>query len=314
MFVSCFFFSYFFYLLFFFLPLKTMDVSAFLKEFKRARKESGDGVPVDGEESAGAAGVTNAFLQNATKSGRILSQDDSGESEQSISDCDEERAPPSCLGSKRQRYDAFWRRAQEGGVGRTRESFTEMKTYRTNQSLKMDSSIPNATIRRITHSIPSRAAAKGGGASTVNKLRDELLRKKNSLSQSLVMREHTGSRFVDDSRDCALSTCAEDFLVCVDDLIAPENTAMDQSPFLIEDRAAQLQAKNEGDVDTVITKNITEQQQSSPLPPPVEVEVCHEKSRTERVSLFARAKMYSSATAPVLNRESEVLNTRKFLK
>ncbi|EAN90369.1 hypothetical protein Tc00.1047053504229.37 [Trypanosoma cruzi] len=50
------------------------------------------------------------------------------------------------------------------------------------------------------------------------------------------------------------------------------------------------------------------------LLPPVEVEVCHEKPRTERVSLFARAKMYSSATAPVVNRESEVLNTRKVLK
>ncbi|EAN81281.1 hypothetical protein, conserved, partial [Trypanosoma cruzi] len=57
-------------------------------------------------------------------------------------------------------------------------------------------------------------------------------------------------------------------------------------------------------------------QQSSSLllPPPVRVEVRHEKPRNERVSLFARAKMYSGATATVVNRESEVLNTRKFLK
>ncbi|EKF98117.1 hypothetical protein TCSYLVIO_010989, partial [Trypanosoma cruzi] len=135
------------------------------------------------------------------------------------------------LRSKRQRCDAFWRRTQEGGLGRTREFFTEIKTYRTNRCPKTDSSIPNATVRRATHSIPLRVAAKRGGASTVNKLRDELLRKKNSLNQSLVVREHTGSCFADDSRECALSTGAEEFLVCVDDLIAPENTAMDQSPF-----------------------------------------------------------------------------------
>ncbi|PBJ74428.1 hypothetical protein BCY84_12548 [Trypanosoma cruzi cruzi] len=220
------------------------------------------------------------------------------------------------LRSKRQRYDAFWRRTQEGGLGRTRESFTEIKTYRTNRCLKTDSSIPNATVRRATHFIPLRAAAKRGGASTVNKLRDELLRKKNSLNQSLVVREHTGGCFADDSRECALSTGAEDFLVCVDDLIAPENTTMDQSPFLVEDRAVQLQAKNEGDVATATPKYSTEEQQSSslPPPPPVEEELCHEKPRTERVSLFARAKMYSGATAPVVSRESEVLNTRKFLK
>ncbi|EAN97889.1 hypothetical protein, conserved [Trypanosoma cruzi] len=86
--------------------------------------------------------------------------------------------------------------------------------------------------------------------------------------------------------------------------------------FWVEDRAAQLQAKNEGDVATATSKYSTEEQQSSSLPPlpPVEVEVCHEKPRTERVSLFARAKMYSGATATVVNRESEVLNTRKFLK
>ncbi|PBJ70934.1 hypothetical protein BCY84_17783 [Trypanosoma cruzi cruzi] len=294
-----------------------MDVSAFLKEFKRARKESGDSVPLGGEESAGAAGVTNAFSQNATKTiGRISSPDDSGESEQSISDREAEDAPPSYLRSKRQRCDAFWRRTQEGGLGRTRECFTEIKTYRTNRCLKTDSSIPNATVRRATHYIPLRVAAKRGGASTVNKLRDELLRKKNSLSQSLVVREHTGGCFADDSRECALSTGAEDFLVYVDDLIAPENTAMDQSPFLVEDRAAQLQAKNEGDVATATPKYSMEEQQSSflPPPPPVEVEVRHEKPRTERVSLFARAKIYSGATAPVVNRESEVLNTRKFLE
>ncbi|KAF8282595.1 hypothetical protein TcYC6_0023650 [Trypanosoma cruzi] len=74
-----------------------MDASAFLKEFKRARKESGGSVPLGGEENAGAAGVTNAFSQNATTSGRILSQDDSGESEQSISDREAEHAPPSYL-------------------------------------------------------------------------------------------------------------------------------------------------------------------------------------------------------------------------
>ncbi|EAN89236.1 hypothetical protein, conserved [Trypanosoma cruzi] len=86
--------------------------------------------------------------------------------------------------------------------------------------------------------------------------------------------------------------------------------------FWVEDRAAQLQAKNEGDVATATPKYSTEEQQPSSLPPlpPVEVEVCHEKPRTERVSLFARAKMYSGATATVVNRESEVLNTRKFLK
>ncbi|PWU95299.1 hypothetical protein C3747_269g12 [Trypanosoma cruzi] len=257
-----------------------MDVSAFLKEFKRARKESGDSVPLGGEESAGAAGIANAFSQNATTSGRILSPDDSGESEQCISDREAEDAPPSYLRSKRQRYDAFWRRTQEGGSGRTRESFTEIKTYRTNQFLKTDSSIPNATVRRATHSIPLRVAAKRGGASTVNKLRDELLRKKNSLNQSLVVREHTDSCCADDSRECALSTGAEGFLVCVDDLIAPENTTMDQSPFLVEDHAAQLQAKNEGDVATATPKYSTEEQQSSSLPPPlppVEVELCHEK-------------------------------------
>ncbi|KAF8279199.1 hypothetical protein TcYC6_0019780 [Trypanosoma cruzi] len=141
--------------------------------------------------------------------------------------------------------------------------------------------------------------------------------KKNSLYQSLVVREHTGSCCADDSRECALSTGAEEFLVCVDDLIAPENTTMDQSLFLVEDRAAKLQAKNEGDVATATPKYSTEEQQSSSLPPPlppVEAEVCHEKPRTERVSLFARAKMYSGATAAVGNRESEVLNTRKFLK
>ncbi|PBJ68529.1 hypothetical protein BCY84_21527 [Trypanosoma cruzi cruzi] len=294
-----------------------MDVSAFLKEFKRARKESGGSVPFGGEESAVAAGVTNAFSQNATKKiGRILSPDDSGESEQSISDREAEDAPPSYLRSKRQRYDAFWRRTQEGGLGRRRESFTEIKTYRTNQCPKTGSSIPNATVRRATHSIPLRVAAKRGGASTVNKLRDELLRKKNSLNQSLVVREHTGGCFADDSRECALGTGAEDFLVYVDDLIAPENTTMDQSPFLLEDRAAQLHAKNKGDVATATPKYSTEEQQSSslPPPPPVEEELCHEKPRTERVSLFARAKMYSGATAPVVNRESEVLNTRKFLE
>ncbi|KAF8278734.1 hypothetical protein TcBrA4_0107460 [Trypanosoma cruzi] len=75
-----------------------MDVSAFLKEFKRARKVSGDSVPFGGEESAGAAGVTNAFSQDATKTiGRILAPDDSGESEQSISDREAEDAPPSYL-------------------------------------------------------------------------------------------------------------------------------------------------------------------------------------------------------------------------
>ncbi|EKG07626.1 hypothetical protein TCSYLVIO_001242 [Trypanosoma cruzi] len=92
---------------------------------------------------------------------------------------------------------------------------------------------------------------------------------------------------------------------------------MDRSPFFwVEDRAAQLQAKNEGDVATATPKYSTEEQRSSslPPPPPVEVEVRHEKPRTERVSLFARAKMYSGATAPVVNRGSEVLNTRKFLK
>ncbi|KAF8286897.1 hypothetical protein TcBrA4_0026670 [Trypanosoma cruzi] len=100
-------------------------------------------------------------------------------------------------------------------------------------------------------------------------------------------------------RECALSTGAEEFLVCVDDLIAPENTTMDQSPFLVEDRAAQLQAKNEGDVATATPKYSTEEQQSSSLPPsPLLRWKCAMRNpRTERVSLFARAKMYSGATA-----------------
>ncbi|RNC38222.1 hypothetical protein TcCL_NonESM12548 [Trypanosoma cruzi] len=41
--------SFSFCFFFFFLLLKKMDVSVFLKEFKKARKESGDSVPFGGE-------------------------------------------------------------------------------------------------------------------------------------------------------------------------------------------------------------------------------------------------------------------------
>ncbi|RNE99878.1 hypothetical protein TraAM80_07940 [Trypanosoma rangeli] len=285
-----------------------MNVVAFLKEFKKARREVGGGSSLNSAEVAGAAGNTTTFSRKATPPEQISSQDDSEESEHSVSDHDNEHTQHYSYSGKRQRYDRFWTRKEDAGLADLRESFAEIKTYRTNQCVEAVGKIFDATRQRATHSVVSRVTTKKGDKSTFNKLRDELLQKKNSLSRSLVIQAPTEPHSVDESRGGALYTDTEALLVGIDDLLATDTATVDTSPFAVMNRVTEVSAESDIKAVTVTSQNIKEQVQCALD----EAQMCPEKPSTERVSLFARAKMYASAAASRTKTESEALNIRRF--
>ncbi|RNF19766.1 uncharacterized protein Tco025E_04103 [Trypanosoma conorhini] len=292
-----------------------MNVAAFLKEFKRARRGVGDGGPLRSGEVVGAAGDAATISRRATPPETTSPQDDSGESEHGDGERDDDQAPQPYLGGKRQRYDRFWPRREEVGVGRPRESFAELKTYRTNHFVGTDRGIPDAVRQRVTRPLVSRALTKRGDKPNFNKLRDELLRKKNSLSQSLLARASPEPLSVDASRDAALHTGTEAVLLGIDDLFASDTVTVDPLPFAGMKSVAKASAEGGSEAATATSQNAKEKQQQQQQQQQQhctdEAKVCSEKATTARVSLFARAKMYSGAAAPLMKKESEVLNARK---
>ncbi|ESL08955.1 hypothetical protein TRSC58_03332 [Trypanosoma rangeli SC58] len=83
---------------------------------------------------------------------------------------------------------------------------------------------------------------------------------------------------------------------------------MDTPPFAVMNRGTEVSAERDTEAVTVTSQNIKDQAQCALD----EAQVCPEKSSTERVSLFARAKMYVSATDSRTKTRSEALNIRRF--
>ncbi|ORC87684.1 uncharacterized protein TM35_000212900 [Trypanosoma theileri] len=294
-----------------------MDVSRFLKEFKRARKETNNsGVISHDKNSEESLASTSLPGELARHQQNTFQEDDSDVSEQGNDDDnnDENVTPFSHSGGKRQRYDNMFSRKDKTAP---REGYAEIRMYQTNSSVAPVSVGSSALRRRAPIPLLPRATAKKNCSSVTDALRSELLRKKNSLSQSALVEEVSVESGVPGIlQKCTTSVSDDDnpsaaaveaLLISVDDLLSSSNATVEQQfPIDVISNVGVAAIKEETQTESMKSQIIPEIIQP--------VETSHEIPKKGKISMFARAKLLSTESGAEKISKTEVLETRKFSK
>ncbi|KEG12219.1 hypothetical protein DQ04_01881030 [Trypanosoma grayi] len=297
-----------------------MNVSEFLKEFKKARKESAvatGAAPAAAEGRDDGAFIIPAAPREAMTRQTKLSHDHSADSQQGDDEGDDdddsyadEPPPFALLGTKRQRYDTLWQR-KEVRTG-LRANDTEVRTYKTNLATPGDSSLALAARRRAVGFSSSRVIPRRIDASVVNALRDELLRKKKSLSHSEKIERPEECSSLDAPAGSSTGVSVEAFLLDVDDFLATEDLCTKTTPAVHEvGKSDPINSPKHSDPEPHTTTTPARITSESPC--------CAKKatniaSKSTKMSMFARAKLCSGGSGSLKTTEGEALETRKFPK
>ncbi|KAH8610151.1 hypothetical protein ERJ75_001127900 [Trypanosoma vivax] len=295
-----------------------MFVSEFLKEFKRAKKETTNAavglieVNVQDEKNLASSSLlsdsrTIACNPSAKEEHGGLSErsdSESGSGSESKSAGMIFPRPSSAL--KRSRCESVWRREQQTGP---RQALAGIKTFETNETVK---GIGTLTASRCRTVIPSSfcAAKRRVPSFGIEALREELVEKKKAMSRPKEIENISESCSGDVSSSFALASGdAENVLLLVEELLAADdlphshwanketNSVKDEMPINVIDTAV----KNES-VEISPSSGICAAEARAEVAP-----------RTKKMSMFERAKLHASGGASATSTQNvEELRTRKF--
>ncbi|KAG8338980.1 hypothetical protein ERJ75_001161600 [Trypanosoma vivax] len=293
-----------------------MFVSEFLKEFKRAKKESTNAtvglieVDVQDEKNLASSSLLSGSGNIACNPSAKEEHDGFSERSDSESGSGSESAemifprPSSAL--KRSRCESVWRREQPTGP---RQALAGIKTFDTNETVK---EIGTLTASRCRTVIPSSfcAAKRRVPSFSVEALREELVEKKKNMSRPKEIENISESCSGDVSSSLA-PACgdAENVLLLVDELLAA-----DDLPHSHWANKEINSVKDEMTIDVIGTTVKNESVEISPS-----AGICASEERPEvapqrkKMSMFERAKLHASGGASATSAQNvEELRTRKF--